>query len=53
MPRSTGRRTQLSVPVHYQVEIADPHAHLYRVKLTVAQPQAQQRLALPVWIPGS
>jgi predicted metalloprotease with PDZ domain len=40
-------------PVHYRVEAADTHAHLFRVTLTVAQPQALQRLSLPVWIPGS
>ena len=39
--------------VHYQVEIANLHAHLFRVTLTVAQPQALQALSLPVWIPGS
>lgn len=39
--------------VHYRVEPAQPHAHLYRVTLTIARPQAQQRVALPVWIPGS
>ena len=40
-------------PVHYQVQPADLRAHLYRVTLTIAQPQARQRVALPVWIPGS
>ena len=40
-------------PVHYRVEAASLHAHLYRVTLTVEQPSATQRLALPVWIPGS
>ncbi|MES2940715.1 MAG: peptidase M61 [Pseudomonadota bacterium] len=40
-------------PVHYRVEAADVHAHLYHVTLSIAQPQAQQRLSLPVWIPGS
>ncbi len=40
-------------PVHYRVDIADPHAHLFRVTLTIAQPAALQRVALPVWIPGS
>ncbi|HUR88165.1 MAG TPA: peptidase M61 [Ramlibacter sp.] len=39
--------------VHYRVEAADVHAHLYRVTLHVAQPAAQQQLSLPVWIPGS
>jgi predicted metalloprotease with PDZ domain len=41
------------VAIHYRVEAADLHAHLFRVTLTVAQPQAQQRVSLPVWIPGS
>ena len=39
--------------IHYRVEIAGLHAHLFRVTLTVAQPQPQQALSLPVWIPGS
>ena len=40
-------------PVHYRVEAADLHAHLLRITLTIAQPAALQRIALPVWIPGS
>ena len=40
-------------PIHYRVEVADLHAHLFRVTLTVAHPQVQQRVSLPVWIPGS
>jgi predicted metalloprotease with PDZ domain len=39
--------------LHYRVTPLDLNAHLYRVQLTIAQPQAMQRLALPVWIPGS
>ena len=39
--------------IAYRVELADLHAHLYRVTLTVQAPQAQQRVSLPVWIPGS
>lgn len=42
-----------AAPVHYRVEAADLHAHLFHVTLTIAEPQAQQRLSLPVWIPGS
>ena len=34
--------------VHYQVRLADLHAHLYQVTLTIAQPQALQTLSLPV-----
>ena len=44
-PRSTGP--------HYRIEAADPAAHLFHVTLTVAQPQAAQRVSLPAWIPGS
>jgi predicted metalloprotease with PDZ domain len=39
--------------LHYRVEAADLHAHLFRVTLTIEQPEAAQRVSLPVWIPGS
>ena len=39
--------------MHYRIEAADLHAHLYGVTLTIAQPSAPQRVALPVWIAGS
>ncbi|WP_041675719.1 M61 family metallopeptidase [Ramlibacter tataouinensis] len=39
--------------LHYRVEAADIHAHLFRVTLTIEQPAVPQRLSLPVWIPGS
>ena len=39
--------------VHYQVEAASLHAHLWRVTMTIAQPAELQTLRLPVWIPGS
>jgi predicted metalloprotease with PDZ domain len=39
--------------VHFSVQVADLHAHLFEVTLTVSEPAAQQRLSLPVWIPGS
>ncbi|NRF66783.1 M61 family metallopeptidase [Aquincola sp. S2] len=39
--------------ISYRIDVDDPHLHLYRVTLTVAQPAAEQRLSLPVWIPGS
>ena len=42
-----------TAPVHLRVEAAQPHAHLFHVTLTIAAPQAMQRLSLPVWIPGS
>jgi predicted metalloprotease with PDZ domain len=44
-PRATGP--------HYRIEAADPAAHLFHVTLTITQPQAAQRVALPAWIPGS
>ena len=40
-------------PIKYCVEIPDAYAHLFQVTLTIAQPAALQRVALPVWIPGS
>jgi predicted metalloprotease with PDZ domain len=43
----------LDVPVHYRVEAADVHAHLWRITLTVAKPARLQKLSLPAWIPGS
>ncbi|MCW5630436.1 MAG: M61 family metallopeptidase [Rhodoferax sp.] len=36
-----------------RVELADLHAHLFRVTMTLEHPQPTQRLVLPVWIPGS
>ena len=39
--------------VCYRVEVADLHAHLFRVTLDIATPRADQLLQLPVWIPGS
>lgn len=40
-------------PIHYRITPAHLHAHLFDVVLTIAQPQALQKLSLPVWIPGS
>jgi predicted metalloprotease with PDZ domain len=40
--------------IHYDVHLADPSAHVFEVRLTVAEPAAEgQQLWLPVWIPGS
>jgi predicted metalloprotease with PDZ domain len=41
------------VGIHFSVEIASTHAHLFRVTLAVTKPSQLQRLSLPVWIPGS
>jgi predicted metalloprotease with PDZ domain len=46
-------KTTFPSPVHYRVEAYDPHAHLWRVTLSIAKPAKQQTLSLPVWIPGS
>jgi predicted metalloprotease with PDZ domain len=40
-------------PVHYSVEAANVHAHVWRITLTVAKPARLQTVSLPVWIPGS
>lgn len=39
--------------IHYRVEAADLHAHLFRITLTIPRPADRQRVSLPVWIPGS
>jgi predicted metalloprotease with PDZ domain len=39
--------------ISYRLEIADAHAHLFRVTLSVPNPAPEQRVSLPVWIPGS
>ena len=39
--------------ISYRVDVEDVHAHLLRVTLRVPRPAAEQRLSLPVWIPGS
>ena len=46
------RRT-LPAAVRYQVVPVDLQAHLFHVTLTLQNPAAQQRVSLPVWIPGS
>ena len=40
-------------PIAYRVEARNLHTHLFDVTLTIAEPQAEQRVSLPVWIPGS
>jgi predicted metalloprotease with PDZ domain len=47
------KKTAPPAAVHCRVELADLNAHLYRVTLTIAEPAADQRVSLPVWIPGS
>ncbi|RZL11608.1 MAG: M61 family peptidase [Rubrivivax sp.] len=39
--------------IDYRIEPGQLHAHRYTVTLKIARPEAQVRLSLPVWIPGS
>ncbi|WP_370655114.1 M61 family metallopeptidase [Hydrogenophaga sp.] len=39
--------------VRYTVAVSSAHAHLFAVTLQIQQPAKNQRLSLPVWIPGS
>ncbi len=44
----------MATPHHYLIVPQNPGAHLYRVSLTIAEPDpAGQEIALPVWTPGS
>ncbi|MEY2862069.1 MAG: hypothetical protein RL392_2527 [Pseudomonadota bacterium] len=54
MKAASAKTAAKAVPaVHYRIEAAQLHAHLFDVTLTITRPSAQQRLDLPVWIPGS
>jgi len=46
-------RRSAAPPIHYRVEAADAHAHLFQVTLNIERPQARQTVSMPVWIPGS
>jgi predicted metalloprotease with PDZ domain len=39
--------------ISYRIDAADVNAHRFRVTVSIPQPDADQRLSLPVWIPGS
>jgi predicted metalloprotease with PDZ domain len=52
-PRTPTHESRRATAVHYKVEAADLHAHLYGVTLTIANPAAHQHVSLPVWIAGS
>ena len=44
----------MSAPLHYVIEPTNPGAHLFRVTLTVAEPDPHgQIVRMPAWIPGS
>lgn len=51
----TRRIRTAGAPAHqYRLMPIDPHAHLFEVELTIAEPDPEgQRLALAAWIPGS
>ena len=39
--------------LRYRVEALNHRAHLFAITLEIDRPAARQKLALPVWIPGS
>jgi predicted metalloprotease with PDZ domain len=44
----------VGTPHRYRISPHDPAAHLFEVRLTVANPEPQgQEFAMPAWIPGS
>ena len=53
MPAHPVPKPSPASPLHYRIEPANLHAHLFRITLTIPRPAARQEVALPVWIPGS
>ena len=51
--KTTCSATAFAPAVHCRVDVLNANAHLFRVTLTVATPASEQRVSLPVWIPGS
>ena len=48
------RDTDMPTPHRYSIWPKDPAAHLFEVRLTVADPDSDgQVFAMPAWIPGS
>jgi predicted metalloprotease with PDZ domain len=39
--------------ITFQIDTRQAHTHRFHITLIIAEPQAQQRVSLPVWIPGS
>lgn len=39
--------------IQHRVELADLHAHLFKVTLTIPEPTSSQTFSMAVWIPGS
>jgi predicted metalloprotease with PDZ domain len=52
-PRKPFHLSSATPAVHYKIEAANIHAHLYGVTLTIGHPAANQLVSLPVWIAGS
>jgi len=50
---ATRHRTAPRPAVHFEVQAHAWAAHVYDITCTIAQPAAQQRVQLPVWIAGS
>ena len=54
MTTSRGRTpSPRAATVRYTVSIHSAHAHLFAITLRVTSPAKNQRVSLPVWIPGS
>ena len=53
MRRARTRPVTELAGLQYRVSVLSTQAHLFAITLTIARPDARQRLALPVWIPGS
>jgi predicted metalloprotease with PDZ domain len=47
------KRPAAPTGVRFTVSVLDANAHLFAVTLLIEQPAKNQRLSLPVWIPGS
>jgi predicted metalloprotease with PDZ domain len=41
------------IMIRYQVDVAATRRHTFALELRIDEPAAEQRLSLPVWIPGS
>jgi predicted metalloprotease with PDZ domain len=39
--------------LHHRIQPHNPRAHVFRVSLTIDEPDANQAIWMPVWIPGS
>ncbi|MEY4428567.1 MAG: hypothetical protein RLZZ182_1256, partial [Pseudomonadota bacterium] len=39
--------------IDYRIDLSQAHAHRFLVTLTIPRPEAETRVSLPVWIPGS